>query len=122
MLGREGEKIACRFLSKRGYKVLRRNFRAPRGGEVDITCRHGETLVFVEVKTRASADYGRPADAVNVAKQKLIIQGARAWLRLLDNPNITYRFDIVEVIAVPEKMPVCTVIEGAFTLPERFIY
>ena len=67
-------------------------------------------------------DYGRPADAVNAAKRKLIIQGARAWLRLLDNPDIAYRFDIVEVIAAPGQKPVCGVIEGAFTLPERFIY
>lgn len=104
--------------------MLHRNYRAPRGGEVDITCRHGDILVFVEVKTRTAAANakGRPADAVNHAKRKLITQGARAWLRMLDDPEISYRFDIVEVLAAPGKKPSCNVIEGAFTLPERFIY
>ena len=124
MLGQRGERAAARFLRRRGYKVLYRNYRAPRGGEVDITCRHGNTLVFVEVKTRTvSANAkGRPADAVDHTKRKLITRGARAWLRMLDNPEIAYRFDIVEVLTAPGEKPSCHVIEGAFTLPERFIY
>ena len=101
---------------------MRRNFRARHGGEVDVTCRHGQTLVFVEVKTRAGTDHGRPADAVNATKQRQIIRGAQAWLRMLDNPEIPYRFDIVEVIAEPGKPPVCSVIQNAFTIPEHFIY
>ena len=81
-------------------------------------------MVFVEVKPRtASANAkGRPADAVNHVKRKLITQGARAWLRMLDDPEIAYRFDIAEVVITPGEKPVCNVIEGAFTLPERFIY
>ncbi len=102
--------------------MLRRNFRAPHGGEIDVTCRHGDTLVFVEVKTRSNVEYGRPADAVNAAKRRLIVRGAQAWLRMLDDPEIAYRFDIVEVVAEPGETPVCGVIENAFTLPERFIY
>jgi len=59
--------------------------------------RHGDTLTFVEVKTRRSGAYGRPADAVTADKQRLIVRGAQDWLRLLGNPRITLRFDIAEV-------------------------
>src|SRR5829696_5629567 len=85
-LGREGERLAARFLRKHGYKILYRNFRAPHGGEADLVCRDKgtDTLVFVEVKTRRGGGYGTPAEAVTVDKQQLIIRGALAWLRLLD--------------------------------------
>ena len=115
-----GEKFAAHWLRRRGYKVLYRNFRpAQGGGEIDLVCRHADTLVFVEVKTRRNADFGRPAEAVDAEKQELVQRGARAWLRLLRNPTIPYRFDIVEVLAEPGKDMACTVIENAFALPER---
>ena len=82
LLGREGEDIAARHLRACGYKILRRNFRAPHGGEVDIVCRHGKELVFVEVKTRSSEEFGRPFDAVDQKKRRLIIRGAMKWLRM----------------------------------------
>lgn len=118
-LGRRGEALAARWLRRKGYKVLYRNFRPPRGGgEVDLVCRYGQTLVFVEVKTRSSVTFGRPADAVDAAKQELICRGARVWLKLLKLPDISFRFDIVEVVVEPGKAPVCNVIEGAFSLPD----
>ena len=68
-LGWVGEKEAAKFLRRSGYKVLYRRFRPrDRKGEIDLVCRHGETLVFVEVKTRSSLAYGRPADAVDAAR------------------------------------------------------
>lgn len=119
-LGREGEKTAARHLRKSGYKILRRNFRAPHGGEVDLVCRHGRELVFVEVKTRSSEDFGRPFEAVNQKKRRLIIRGAMKWLRMLDMPDITFRFDIVEVVTSP---PVeVRIIENAFQLPDDYSY
>ena len=102
--------------------MLYRRFRAPGGGEVDIVCRDGETLVFVEVKTRASVVFGRPVEAVNAPKQRLISRGAFAWLRLLDNPEIPIRFDVVEVVIEPEQPPRMNVIQDAFTLPAPYIY
>lgn len=101
--------------------MLYRNFRAPRGGEVDIVCRDGDELVFVEVKTRSSRDYGSPASAVNREKQALIARGALAWLRLLDNPDIVFRFDIVEVVINAAGVSY-HVIRGAFQLPEPHRY
>ena len=120
-LGRHGEKLAAKFLRKSGFKVLYRNFRGPRGGEVDIVCRDGNELVFVEVKTRSSRDYGSPASAVNREKQMLIARGALAWLRLLDNPDIIFRFDIVEVV-IDESGASFNLIRAAFQLPEPHRY
>ena len=104
-----------------GYKVLYRNYRAPKGGEVDLVCRDGDTLVFVEVKTRSSAAFGAPAEAVTRDKQRLIARGALAWLKLLKNPDIPFRFDIVEVRTQGKKAE-ATVIRNAFGLPEPYRY
>jgi putative endonuclease len=120
-LGREGERVAGKFLRRNGYRILYRNFRSTRGGEVDLVCRdrRADTLVFVEVKTRSSADFGRPADAVNKEKQRLIARGAVAWLRMLRHPDILFRFDIVEVVMTDGK-PDCNLIRNAFQIPPPF--
>lgn len=100
--------------------MLYRNFRTPRGGEVDLVCRDRalNELVFVEVKTRSRAgEFGRPSDAVNRDKQRLIARGAMAWLRMLDDPGIVYRFDIVEIV-FEAGLPQITVMKDAFQLPE----
>jgi putative endonuclease len=123
LLGQRGERIAARHLRQNGYKILNSNFRAPRGGEVDIVCRdkQSNTLVFVEVKTRASLRFGAPAEAVTPDKQKLISRGALAWLRLLDNPDVFFRFDIVEVVVSNSGCEI-NVIRDAFQLREPYIY
>jgi len=119
-LGRQGEEIAAGHLRRSGYKILRKNFRAPKGGEVDLVCRHGKELVFVEVKTRSTEDFGRPFDAVDQKKRRLIIRGAMKWLRLLEMPDITFRFDVVEVLTGPEGG--VRIIENAFQLPDNYSY
>src|SRR5437899_7532472 len=81
--GARGEKLACRYLKRNGYKILLRNFRGRSGGEIDVVCRDNDTLVFVEVKTRTREDFGRPFFAVDRAKQKRISRGALALLRML---------------------------------------
>ena len=122
-LGQRGELIAAKHLRKQRYRVLYRNFRARGGGEVDIVCRDKATgeLVFIEVKTRATRDFGNPAHAVNFEKQKLIARGALAWLHLLDHPSIRFRFDIAEVIIGPDGASV-NIIQNAFNLPEPYRY
>ena len=119
-LGRRGEKLAARHLRRYGYKVLFRNFRGAKGGEIDLVCRHGEVLVFVEVKTRSSEDFGRPMDAVDRKKRRRIVKGAMAWLRMLDLPDLTFRFDVVEVVMA--EPPDIRVIENAFGLPSDYYY
>jgi putative endonuclease len=120
--GVRGEKLACRFLRSHGYKILYRNFKDRRGGEIDVVCRDGDTLVFVEVKTRSGEEFGRPIEAVDRQKQLRISKGGLAWLRLLDNPDITFRFDVVEVLWPAECQPKCELIQDAFELSRPYIY
>src|SRR5436190_10129324 len=93
-IGIQGEKLAARFLQKNGYKILYRNFRGRTGGEIDLVCRHGDTLVFVEVRTRTREDFGRPFESIDHDKQRRVARGGLAWLRLLDNPDVFFRFDV----------------------------
>jgi len=116
--GSLGERLAARALRRKGYKILRRNFRPSRGGEIDIVARDGEVLVFIEVKSRAGEDFGRPIDAVDRRKRLRIVRGAMAWLRMLDFPEVVFRFDVVEVLADREVRH----IENAFSLPRHFHY
>jgi putative endonuclease len=122
--GRAGERAAAAALKRNGYKILYRNFRASKGGEVDLVCRDraANVLVFVEVKTRMFDDPDvRPSDAVNRDKQNLIARGALEWLRLLGNPEIAARFDVVEVILSGDH-PRVEIIRDAFALPSQYIY
>jgi putative endonuclease len=120
-LGQRGETLAGHFLRSHSHRILYKNFRAPHGGEVDIVCRdkkHSE-LVFVEVKTRSNELFGAPAEAVNQKKRRLIIRGAMQWLRMLDKPDITYRFDIVEVVIGPPLE--IRHIPNAFPIPANYL-
>jgi putative endonuclease len=95
--GRLGETAARAHLCGLGLKFLTANFRSRRG-EIDLIFRDGECLVFVEVKSRSSTSWTRPAAAVNARKRRLLSMAALDYLRLLGNPRVAFRFDIVEVI------------------------
>jgi putative endonuclease len=116
-LGRTGEKLASAHLRRNGFRILYKNFRSRRGGEIDLICRdrHEKTLVFVEVKTRSTDAFGDPHLAVTRAQQERIIRGAKEWLRLLNDPRVSYRFDVVEVLIKPT--PQVNLIRGAFQMP-----
>ena len=92
-----GESAAKKHLQRSGLKFLTANFRSPRG-EIDLVFRDEDCLAFVEVKTRSSEDWTRPAAAVNARKRRLLSQTALDYLRLLGNPPVKIRFDIVEVL------------------------
>jgi putative endonuclease len=94
--GRLGERVARSHLRRIGLKFLTANFKAR--GETDLIFRDGEVLVFVEVKTRSSEEWVRPAHAVDQRKQRLLTQTALDYLRLLRHPDVNIRFDIVEVL------------------------
>ena len=121
-LGARGEKLAARYLRRHGFKILYRNFRGRQGGEIDLVCRERDTLVFVEVKTRTREDFGRPLEAVNRQQQRRISLGGLAWLRLLGNPDIFFRFDIVEVTIAEGTKPRIELIRDAFQLAEPYLY
>lgn len=95
-LGRLGERIAARVLEERGMECLCRNFRYKRD-EIDLVCRDGTVLCFVEVKTRGKRGWHRPADSVTAAKRRNIIRASRGYLRAIGKPKLMCRFDIVEV-------------------------
>jgi putative endonuclease len=120
--GAHGEKLASRFLRSRGYKILYRNFQGRSGGEIDIVCRDHDTLVFVEVKTRTREDFGRPFTAVDRQKRKRISRGALNWLRMLDNPDILFRFDVVEVLVTEDASARIELIKNAFPLSKPYLY
>ena len=95
--GMLGERAARKHLKALGLIYLTGNFRSARG-EMDLIFRDDDCLVFVEVKTRSSEGWTRPAAAVNARKRKLLSQTALDYLRLLKNPPVKVRFDIVEVL------------------------
>ncbi len=95
--GELGERAAKRHLRRQGLKFLTANFRSPRG-EIDLICRDRDCLVFVEVKTRSTEEWMRPAAAVNRERRWRLTRAALDYLRLLRNPPVKTRFDIVEVL------------------------
>ncbi len=109
-----GEKIARDWLRANGAKILYRNFKAPGGGEVDIVAREGRQLLFTEVKTRRVGGVGRPLDAVDKDKHRLIERGANEWLRLLGTREIPWRFDVIEVILTDGEKPYVHRVENIF--------
>jgi putative endonuclease len=74
------------------------------------------------VKTRSGEDFGRPFEAIDRDQRKRIARGGLAWLRLLDDPDILFRFDVVEVIMAEGAPPRLELIRNAFSLPEPYIY
>ena len=110
--GRCGEGLAEKFLKKAGLKIIARNVRVGYD-ELDLIAQQGDTLVFVEVKTRANEDFGRPIAAVNRAKRRKLSRAAMHFLknRKLRPPYI--RFDVIEVVG---EKPAIRHIQNAFTL------
>lgn len=113
-IGGIGETATCNYLKKHKYKILARNYRKT-FGEIDIVARKGETVFFIEVKTRSSMEYGRPCEAVTLQKRRKIIQTAYAYIeeKKLD---ANYSFDIVEVFHENGKIISVNHIENAFGL------
>lgn len=97
VFGNKGERLAARFLRRKGFKILARQY-ATRWGEIDLIALDGETIVFVEVKSRRSEAAGHPVEAITYDKQKKLTRMALAYLKrhgLLEN---SARFDVVAVL------------------------
>ena len=94
--GRHGEDLAADFLDRKGYTILRRNFRL-RSGEIDIIAQDGNLLVFIEVKTRSCSRFGSPFDAVDVHKQHQITRTALAFMSSEMPRDTAVRFDVIGV-------------------------
>ena len=95
-MGRAGEKKAVEFLKDKGYKIVTQNFKT-HFGEIDIIAKDGETVIFVEVKTRSSDEYGAPSEAVNFKKREKYFLVATEYLRNNNLLDAMSRFDVIEI-------------------------
>jgi putative endonuclease len=91
-----GEKLAGEFLEKRGYRILETNYRCPEG-EIDIVALHGDTLVFIEVRTRKSLDFGSPEESITPLKMSRLKILAAQYCQTHDNLPASQRIDFVAV-------------------------
>lgn len=119
--GKLGEKAAKKHLQKLGLKFLTANFRSERG-EIDLVFRDQDCLVFAEVKTRSSEDWTRPAAAVDARKRRLLSQTALDYLKLLKNPPVKIRFDIVEVLLRDGELHEVRHLPNTFTMEKPYRY
>ena len=94
LFGNKGEKRAANFLSKKGYKLLAKNYRC-KYGEIDIIMEQGETLVFIEVKARSSAKYGLGYESVTASKQEKLLKTAQTYM--VEKGERPARFDVVSI-------------------------
>lgn len=96
-LGNRGEEIATRYLKEQGYRILTRNYRS-RYGEVDIICTWEQSIVFVEVKTRASTSFGSPEESITRSKREHIRKVALIYLQSYPHPFKEMRFDVIGIL------------------------
>lgn len=120
-LGRFGESLAIDQLLEAGYRIVIKNFKVPIGrnrqgasvtGEIDVIAVEGETVCFVEVKTRSSENFAPIASAVDAAKQRQIIRTAKVYRRLFGVRDCSYRYDVVTVLVPPSGRAEVEILKG----------
>ena len=116
--GKIGEDIATRYLEQIGYEIVQRNFEC-KIGEIDIIAKDKEEIVFVEVKTRASALYGLPKDAVDLTKKKHIYRSAEFYIYIKHLENTPVRIDVIEVYKKQGKFRVYHIKNAITDRPKR---
>jgi len=113
-VGLDGERIAAQFLATNGYRLVVSNFKVPIGrnskgvaatGEIDIIALEGETICFIEVKTRTSDEFAAPLASVTRRKQRQITRTARVYRRIFGVSEMSYRFDVVSIVLRPGMEP-----------------
>lgn len=95
-VGNKGEELACQYLEKLGYQILERNFRI-QGGEIDIVAKDNNYLVFIEVKTRYSHEYGVPVESMTPWKIKYLLKTAKFYILKTGWRDKPYRLDFIGV-------------------------
>lgn len=118
-----GERVAERTLARKGHRILGRRVRVGRRDELDLVTRDGDTIVFVEVKTRRSEEFARPAEAIGHAKRRALSRAALRYVARLRERPAYLRFDVVEVVGHPSgPEPEVRHIENAFSLEGGYRY
>jgi putative endonuclease len=120
-MGLQGEHVAAKWLHVHGWEIAERRFRNGRR-DIDLVATRseaaGRTVAFVEVKTRASADFGGPVSAVNWRKQRELCRSAKVWMSRFEKPGDTFRFDVIGVILGQENVRIQHV-ENAFLIQSK---
>lgn len=117
-LGDFGERLAAAHLEAKGYRIRARNYRC-REGEIDIVAEDGETLVFVEVRTRRGDTLGGPAESVTVTKEARLVTAATSYVQALARPPADQRIDVIAVQLSPSgRLLSIEHIEGAVSQRE----
>lgn len=119
-IGKTGERIAESYLRRKGYRILQKNFRTSLG-EIDMICLEGATIIFVEVKTNSSTDFGVPEYRVDHRKQKKMAKVALGFLKQKGKTDSDCRFDVVGILLGKDSEPKIEHIENAFILNEEYI-
>ncbi len=95
-VGKLGEKLAQKFLKKKGYHIRETNFYCPRG-EIDIIARRGDYLVFIEVRTKSNLDFGTPEESITQSKKEKLIASALTYINTHQNLPSLWRIDVVAI-------------------------
>lgn len=112
-LAQRGEDAAARYLRRAGYRILDRNVRLG-DYEIDIIAREGDTIAFVEVKTRRRDEHVQPEESVGAVKCRHIRRAAHIYIDRRNDPETYYRFDIVSVLLPERGRPAVTLYRNAF--------
>ncbi|MFC1712891.1 YraN family protein [Candidatus Poribacteria bacterium] len=121
-VGAKGEKLAAKFLKRKGYKIIQRNYNC-KLGEIDIIAEQDRTIIFVEVKTRRTQEFGPPQNAITAAKRSQISKVALFYIREKKLVDQSCRFDVIGITFSPEsRKPEIEHIENAFQLSRRYTY
>lgn len=111
-VGELGERLAARFLQQRGFRLVLSNFKVPVGrnrlgvavsGEIDLIALDGDTICFVEVKTRSSDEFAAPLAAVDLRKQRQITRTARAYRKIFNLRAAEFRYDVVSIVLADDQ-------------------
>ncbi len=112
-IGRQGEKIANKYLQKNGYTIIAKNWRSKRWGEIDIIAEKGGYLVFIEVKTRTTKEFGDPYSAVTYHKLRALKRAANYYICTHNNIPDAYRIDVIGIyLPGSNKLPVIKLYEN----------
>jgi len=112
-LGERGEAAACGFLKEHGYEILEKNYTC-KLGEIDVIARRKGRLAFIEIKTRTSAQYGMPQEAVDRKKQEKIFKVAQWYLKEKKQETTPVAFDVVAILWKEREAPEIRLIADAF--------
>lgn len=100
IIGKKGEELASEYLKKNKYKIIERNWHYSKNAEIDIIADDNGTLVFIEVKTRTTLNYGHPFESITQSKIEKIHKGILGYLNQTDKKYKSYRFDGIAIIGL----------------------